>query len=129
VKFLIDMPLSPALAIWLRMHNYDAVHASEIGMSRAPDTVIMARAVEDNRTIITADLDYPRLLALDAATSPSLILFRGGNWSDDAVIARLGSLLDDLEDQDAERSIIVVEPDRVRRRRLPIRQSPGRSRG
>jgi predicted nuclease of predicted toxin-antitoxin system len=58
------MPLSPALAAWLRGQGYDALHAAELGLHRAPDTDIMARAKEDGRTIVTADLDYPRLLAL-----------------------------------------------------------------
>jgi hypothetical protein len=43
---------------------------------RAPDTEIIARAATDKRTSITADLDYPRRLALSRATEPSPVLFR-----------------------------------------------------
>ena len=64
MKFLVDMPLSPALAVWLKGQGYDAVHAAQLGLSRAPDLDIMACAKREGRTIITADLDYPRLLAL-----------------------------------------------------------------
>lgn len=35
MKFLIDMPLSPALAVWLVRQGHDAVHALEVGLSRA----------------------------------------------------------------------------------------------
>jgi len=120
VKFLVDMPLSPELAAWLRDQGHDAVHAAELGLNRAPDVKILARAKQEGRTIITADLDYPRLLALAQTTDPSLILFRDGNWSDADVIARMSEILLALTADDLERSIIVVDRNRVRRRRLPI---------
>ena len=120
MNFLVDMPLSPALAAWLTMQGHDAVHAAEIGLDRSPDTDIMAHAVREGRTIITADLDYPRLLALARAVEPSLILFRDGHWSDADVIVRLQEILQALTAADVAQSIIVVERDRVRRRRLPI---------
>ena len=39
-------------------------------------------ARQEARTVVTTDLDYPRLLALTGAEGPSLILFRGGDWSE-----------------------------------------------
>jgi hypothetical protein len=39
--------------------------------------------------VVTADLDYPRLLALAGVERPSLILFRGGDWSEHDVTARM----------------------------------------
>jgi predicted nuclease of predicted toxin-antitoxin system len=80
----------------------------------------MARAKEEARTVVTVDLDYPRLLTLAQATEPSLILFRDGEWSDAAAIARLGDVLAALTEADIIQSIIVVDHFRVRRRRLPI---------
>jgi predicted nuclease of predicted toxin-antitoxin system len=121
VKFLVDMPLSPALALWLRERGHDAVHVSAIGLGRATDAEIIYRATDEARTIVTADLDYPRLLALTHAAGPALMLFRGGDWSDPDIVTRMASLLDKLSDADDENSIFVVERDRVRRRRLPIR--------
>jgi predicted nuclease of predicted toxin-antitoxin system len=120
VSFLVDMPLSPALAAWLRDQGHDAVHAADLGLNRAPDLDIMARAKLEGRTIVTADLDYPRLLALARTTEPSLILFRDGDWSEADVIARMGDVLRAMTAADIAQSIIVVDRDRVRRRRLPI---------
>ena len=114
------MPLSPDLADWLRRQGHDAVHALALGMDRSADTEIMARAVGEIRTVVTADLDYPRLLALTGAPGPSLILFRGGDWSEAEVIARMSEILAGLSDADIGQSILVVERNRVRRRRLPI---------
>ena len=120
MKFLVDVPLSPALAVWLREHGHDAVHAVELGLNRAPDVDILARAKQEGRTVVTADLDYPRLLALARTTDPSLILFREGDWSEADVIARMGDTLRALTAAEIAQSIVVVERDRLRRRRLPI---------
>ena len=120
MSFLVDMPLSPALTAWLRDQGHDAVHAADLGLNRAPDIDIMARAKREGRTIVTADLDYPRLLALARTTEPSLILFRNGDWSEADVIARMGEVLRAMTAADIAQSIIVVDRDRVCRRRLPI---------
>jgi predicted nuclease of predicted toxin-antitoxin system len=122
VKFLVDMPLSPELAAWLKNQGHDAVHAAELGLSRAPDTDILARAKQEKRTIVTADLDYARLLALGRQNDPSVILFRDGNWSDTDIIARMDKIFRALAADDISQSILVVDRDRVRRRRLPIKK-------
>ncbi|MFL4983662.1 MAG: DUF5615 family PIN-like protein [Xanthobacteraceae bacterium] len=51
----MDMPLSPALAQWLIDAGHEAIHVSDIGMARASDTEIVARAKREGRTVITAD--------------------------------------------------------------------------
>ena len=120
MKFLVDMPLSPGLAAWLRTQGHDALHAAELDLNRAPDVDILVHAKQERRTIITVDLDYPRLLALARTADPSLILFRDGDWSDADVIVRMEEILRSLTASDIEQSIIVVDRSRVRRRRLPI---------
>jgi predicted nuclease of predicted toxin-antitoxin system len=114
------MPLSPMLAAWLREQKHDATHAAELKLDRASDADILARAKGESRIVVTADLDYPRLLALTHETEPSLVLFRDGAWSDADVIARMRDILQLLTPDDIDHSIIVVERDRLRRRRLPI---------
>jgi predicted nuclease of predicted toxin-antitoxin system len=78
-EFLVDMPLPPALARWLAAQGHDAVHADAVGLGRSTDSEILTRARQEARTVVTADLDYPRLLALTGAEGPSQILFRGGD--------------------------------------------------
>jgi predicted nuclease of predicted toxin-antitoxin system len=114
------MPLPPALARWLATQGHDAVHASAADLDRSTDAEILIRARQETRTVVTADLDYPRLLALTGAEGPSLILFRGGDWSEADVTARMQQILLVLTETEITRSIIVVDRNRVRRRRLPI---------
>ena len=52
--------------------------------------------------------------------SPSLILFRDGNWSDLEIITRMDEVLRLLSELEIAQSIVVVERNRLRRRRLPI---------
>jgi hypothetical protein len=49
-----------------------------------------------------------------------LILFRGGNWSEADVVARMEAILHGLKETDIQQSILVIDRDRVRRRRLPL---------
>ena len=80
---------------------------------------ILLLAKREQRTVVTAHLDYPRLLVLASASNPSLILFRGGNWSDAEVVRRMSDVLNAMV-VEVEHSIVVVDRDRIRKRRLPI---------
>lgn len=73
MRFLVDLPLSPALAVWLQARGHDAVHAMHVGLARASDATILQRAAAEGQVIITADLDYPRLLAVVHAATPGVI--------------------------------------------------------
>lgn len=114
------MPLSPALADWLSERGHDAIHALHVGLDRSSDEVILARASADGRVVATADLDYPRLLALAGARGPGLILFRGGNYSEAEAVDRLSAVLARVAETDLPHLIIVVEKGRIRQRRLPL---------
>ena len=70
MKFLVDMPLSPELADWLRAEGHDVT--CDFSRYRATDAEILRVAAGQNRVIITADLDFPRILAtLRASREPT----------------------------------------------------------
>jgi predicted nuclease of predicted toxin-antitoxin system len=120
VKFLVDMPLSPDLARWLRAEGHDAVHASELFMSQSPDSEILQAANRGGRVVITADLDFPRLLAGLGSTGPGLILLRGGNYSEAESRDCVRRVLMSVVHAELPESVVVVDRERIRRRRLPI---------
>jgi predicted nuclease of predicted toxin-antitoxin system len=120
VKFLIDMPLSPELASWLTQKGHDAIHSFHAGLAFSADEAILEYARKEQRLLVTADLDFPRLLALMKAEGPGLILFRGGNYGEHESIERLGRALEMIPSQELPRSIIVIEKGRIRRRYLPL---------
>lgn len=66
MRFLVDMALSPGLADWLVQRGHDAVHASSIGLARAPDPDIIERARDKRRVIIHCGSRLPAVASLGA---------------------------------------------------------------
>lgn len=109
MRFLIDMPITPLAVQRLEAAGHDAIHASGAGLAAASDQEILEAASKEGRIVVTADLDYPRLLALRFARGPGLILFRGGSYSDDQMLMLLERVLTRASDLDLHRSITVVD--------------------
>ena len=51
-------------------------------MHQSPEAEILQSAAGTGRVVITADQDFPRLLAALGSTGPGLILLRGGSYSE-----------------------------------------------
>ena len=74
-----------------------------------------------NRVIVSADTDFATLLAARKARSPSLVLFRHGSQHRPIdQIALLTANLPRLEHDLDEGSVVVIEPERIRVRSLPL---------
>jgi predicted nuclease of predicted toxin-antitoxin system len=123
MKFLIDMPASPTLVMWLSLRGHNAVHAQEIGLATVGDSLILARARTEGRIVITVDLDFGRMLALSEAEGPGVILFRGGNYSEIEMQDLLARVLDSVAEEVMAKAICVVDKKRIRMTRLPLRGS------
>jgi predicted nuclease of predicted toxin-antitoxin system len=123
MRFLVDMPLSPGLALWLSGQGHDVIHAQDAQLTGATDSAILERARKDGRVVVTADLDYPRLLAMLRAERPGVILFRGGNYGEHESVKLLKRALEVIQPEELARSIVVIEKARIRRRRLPLGSS------
>lgn len=70
LKFLIDNALPPRLADLLLAAGHDAVHVRNYGMHAAIDEVILARALEEDRIVVSADTDFSAILAAQSETAP-----------------------------------------------------------
>ena len=64
MRFLADMGVSSGVVEWLRNHGHDAKHLREEGLHRMPNGEIFAKAIHENRIIITFDLDFGEIIAL-----------------------------------------------------------------
>ena len=120
MKFLLDMPVSAMLLDVLEVYGHEGVHAYQIGKSRATDVELLEIARQEDRVIITADLDFPRLLALSSAAGPGLVLFRGGNYSDIEMCNLLEQVIKQVPAEMLETSVCVVDKKRIRITQLPI---------
>ena len=88
MKFLVDAPLPPALAVWLRAQGHEAVPVREVGLREADDSVIWSRALQMNAVIITKDEDFAAR-SQRAAGGPVIVWLRIGNASNRALQAWL----------------------------------------
>jgi len=114
------MPLSPRLAEWLRAEGHEAIHAWEAELSQATDAEILQRARDEGMVVVTADLDFPRLLAVSQLPAPGIVLFRGGAFTEGEVRTRLADALRLLKPDELVTSVVVIEKHRLRKRSLPL---------
>ena len=105
---------------WLRGAGHDAVHLREEGLQRAPDEAIFAKAIQEDRIVLTFDLDFGDLAALAGSAPVRIVLFRLHNTRPAQVIDRLGAVLDVSGEALARGVVILVEDGRHRIRYLPI---------
>ena len=124
MKFLLDMPVSCLLLDVLETCGHEGVHASQIGKERATDKELLEIARLEGRIVVTADLDFPRLLALGAADKPGVILFRGGNYSNREMCDLLKRVLETVPPDVFAKSICVVDKKRIRITQLPLGRKP-----
>lgn len=59
------MPVTPEAVEHLRRGGHEAAHAAAVGLATVSDVEILNAARREGSIVVTADLDYPRLLALE----------------------------------------------------------------
>jgi predicted nuclease of predicted toxin-antitoxin system len=120
MRFLADMGVDQRIVDWLRTQGHDAVHLREQGLHRAADADIFAKAIAEDRIVLTFDLDFGEILALAGAAVVSVILFRLNNTRTPFVQKRLEAVLAADATALVQGAIIVLEDGRHRVRDLPI---------
>jgi predicted nuclease of predicted toxin-antitoxin system len=127
MRFLLDENVSHRVASHLKAAGHDAVHVSEIGLTSTEDFVILARARDEDRVLISCDHDFVQMLFASGDTRPSLILVREIEILSSAEIASLlvQALATELTELLSAGAIATLTPDRVRVRPLPLRPDVG----
>ena len=119
-KLLLDMNLSPEWAPTLENHGWHAVHWSDVGDPRAPDTDVMDWARANQYVVFTHDLDFGAMLALTHAAGPSVLQIRAGNILPDHVESSVIAALNQHQADLSSGALVVVDESQSRVRVLPI---------
>ena len=123
MRFLADAGISPRTVEFLRQLGHEAEHVRMLGMHRASDLAIVERAQLDGAVILTFDLDFGDILALGVLDRPSVIILRLQDERAACVNDRLVSVLADRQVDLEAGALLLVEDDRYRLRRLPLRSA------
>ncbi|HKS91193.1 MAG TPA: DUF5615 family PIN-like protein [Tepidiformaceae bacterium] len=122
MKFVLDMNFDPAWVDLLEDVGLDVVHWSNVGPIRASDEEIIAWAARYDRTIITHDLDFSRLITLARAHKPSVVTVRVRSPNPLYVERDLVWVLGHFRFMLDEGALVSIDEDKRRVRMLPVDQ-------
>jgi len=120
LKFFLDINISPQVKEFLINLGYEAFHAANFALFKAKDREILEKAVELDSILLTIDLDFGALLAVEGIVVPGVIIFRLENPSREQMQQKLFQLLQRYSEKELKETLIIIEHTRIRRRELPI---------
>jgi predicted nuclease of predicted toxin-antitoxin system len=123
LRFLADMGVSLEVVRWLRSEGHDAVHLREQSLETSADPEVFAKALAEDRVILTFDLDFNEIAALSKGAPAKVIVFRLRNTRATNVIGRLSAVLGDSQAELDRGAVVSVEEGRHRVRLLPVGRS------
>jgi predicted nuclease of predicted toxin-antitoxin system len=120
MKFIADINISPQTVKRLVEKGYKIKRITEFLKPNAKDEEILDLALREKSTIITQDLDFSALLAKRGVNKPSVIVLRVNIAKPIRITEMLEKALPKIKSELSKGSIVIVEEERVRIRKLPI---------
>jgi predicted nuclease of predicted toxin-antitoxin system len=120
MKFLADMGISPRTVTFLKSLGHDAVHLQEQGLGRLSDPLVLRKAREEGRVLLTHDLDFGELMAASGAELPSIVIFRLRDMRPERVNTYLDQIAAEHQEILERGAIVSVSERQIRLRNLPV---------
>jgi len=117
VRFLIDQDVYALTDRFLRGLRHDVLAAAEIGLARAADTTLLARAAQERRIFVTRDKDFGGLVFVEHL-GRGVILLRVSPLTLRAAHEELKRVLETHTEAELADAFVVVEPGVHRFRKL-----------
>lgn len=124
MRFPADMGVSISRVVALRQVGHDVEHLIELGLIRLEGRLIVHRARQQGRIVITFDLDFGEIVALSQELYPSVILFRTRRQTPAAVTPRLLQVVRECESDLVKGVFVMIKDLGYRLRHLPIGSPP-----
>ena len=120
LEFLTNMNISPLTVEQLRKNGWNIVRVSEVMDRGSKDIDILIYAQQQNKVVITQDLDFSAILALSGYEKPSLINLRLENPRPDLVTSRIIEVVSTMEKELEEGVVVTIDETTARYRNLPV---------
>ncbi len=114
------MGVSSSVTKWLKQYGYDASHLIDEQLMTLTDDLVFQKAVNENRIVLTFDLDFGEILFHLQATQPSVIIFRLQNQTPRNVIRHLETILANYSEHLTNGTVLLITENKYRIRKLPI---------
>lgn len=120
MHFLVDMNLPRAWVEVLLRLGHDATYWRDIGMATARDNEIMEYARSKGYVVMTRDLDFGELLALNGAAGPSVVQLRDGDTEPQENASHVLQAIDRFAGDIERGALVTISVRSSRVRSLPI---------
>ncbi len=117
MKFLIDADLPYSLKEIFIGRNYEASHVRDVGLFSATDEEIFDYASKNNFIIVTRDLGFADIV-LERKTASLVIARLPNHFTREKIKKTFDDFLKAVDAKDFSNSIIVVEVERYRTRKI-----------
>ncbi len=116
MKFKVDENLPVECTQVLCRAGFDAVTAAEQKLSGADDTVLAKHCSQENRILVTLDLDFANIQAYPPKLHSGIVVLRPNSQEKPRLLALLSRLLAVLRERSPEQQLWIVEENRIRYR-------------
>jgi predicted nuclease of predicted toxin-antitoxin system len=120
LKVIIDMNMSPRWAEFLRGRGHDARHWLDVGDGDASDEEIAKYCLEQDAVVLSQDLDFAGMHAINGTTKPSVVQIRSKNLRPESIGSYVAHAFSKMEKQLQKGAVVTVMRPRLRLARLPI---------
>ncbi len=117
MRFLLDQDVYALTARFLRGLGHHIVTAAELGLSRAADAVLLARAIQEAGIFVTRDKDFGALVFVERP-GKGVIYLRITPSTVQTTHKQLQLILQTYTAADLANAFVVVEPGQYRFRKL-----------
>ena len=114
MKFKIDENLPIEIAQFFRENGYDAMTILEQQMGGNPDAIVSQVCQEEDRILITLDLDFADIRTYAPSEYPGIIVLRFARQDKLSILAQMPNLIALLQREPIDRKLWIVNEKQVR---------------
>ena len=119
-RILLDQGLPRRAVTILSREQWDVVHTGDVGLAQASDREIIEYARNEDRIIVTLDADFHAILAVENASSPSVIRIRQEGLKSTQLSDLIKSIWPTIQSQLNAGALVTVTAKSIRVRSIPL---------